>query len=127
MAKAFKGRYKEEAMLVRVHVIDDLESAMASGSHEEIPKILSIYRTYKGVEEARVFNLKGREVFTEEKGPNETMVEEMLRTGEIVHFDKEINRGKVVSYLIPIRNKPECYGCHGKSEALRGGLLLLCH
>ena len=124
MAKAFEGHYKEEAMLVRVHVIDDLESAMASGSHEEIPKVLNIYRAYKGVEEARVFNLKGREVFTEEKGPDETMVEEMLRTGEIVHFDKEINRGKVVSYLIPIRNKPECYGCHGKSEALRGGLLL---
>jgi len=124
MAKAFKGHYKEEAMLVRVHVIDDLESAMASGSHEEIPKVLSIYRTYKGVAEARVFNLKGREVFTEEKGPNETMVEEMLRTGEIVHFNKEINRGKVVSYLIPIRNKSECHGCHGKSEALRGGLLL---
>jgi signal transduction histidine kinase len=52
------------------------------------------------------------------------MVEEMVRTGEIVQFDKEINRGKVVSYLMPIRNKPECYGCHGKSEALRGGLLL---
>ena len=124
MAKAFKGRYKEEAMLVRTHVINELESAMASGSHEGITDVLSIYRAYRGVEEARVFNLKGREVFAEEKGPDETRVEEMLRTGEIVPFNKEINRGKVVSYLIPIRNKPECYGCHGKSETLRGGLLL---
>jgi signal transduction histidine kinase len=124
MAKAFEERYKEEAMLVRVHVIDELESAMASGLHEGITDVLSIYRTYKGVEEARVFNLKGREVFTKEKGPDETMVQEMVRTGEIVHFDKEINGGKVVSYLIPIRNRPECYGCHGKAEALRGALLL---
>ena len=124
MAKGFEKRYKEEAMLVRMHIIHDLESAMKSGTRGEISEVLSIYRACQGVEEVRIFDLKGHEVFAEQKGPDETRVQEMIRAGEIIYFDKEINGGPAVSYLIPIRNKPECHGCHGKSEALKGGLLL---
>lgn len=124
MAKGFEKRYKEEAMLVRTHIIHDLESAMKSGARGEISKVLNVYRTYEGVEEVRVFDLKGHEVFAEQKGPDEARVKEILKTEEIMQFDKEINGGPAVSYLIPIRNRPECHGCHGKAEALRGGLLL---
>jgi signal transduction histidine kinase len=124
MAKGFEKRYKEEAMLVRTHIIHDLESAMKSGARGEISKVLNVYRTYEGVEEVRVFDLKGHEVFAEQKGPDEARVKEILKTEEIMQFDKEINGGPAVSYLIPIRNRPECNGCHGKAEALRGGLLL---
>ena len=56
--------------------------------------------------------------------PDETRVQEMIKTGEIIFFDKEINGRPATSFLIPITNKPECYGCHDKSEALKGGLLL---
>jgi signal transduction histidine kinase len=72
----------------------------------------------------RVFDRKGSEVFAEQKGPDEPRVKEMLRTGEIIHFGKKTKEGPATSFLIPIRNKPECYRCHDKSEAPRGGLLL---
>ncbi len=122
--KGFEKHYKKEAMLIRTHIIDDLESAMKSGAHGEISEVLNIYRTHEGVEEVRVFDLNGHEVFAEQKGPDEPRVREILKTEEIIQFDKEINGGQAASYLIPIRNKPECYRCHGKSETLRGGLLL---
>ena len=124
MAKGFEKHYKEEAMLVRMHIIHDLESAMKSGTRGEISGVLSICRAYQGVEEVRIFDLKGHEVFAEQKGPDEARVGEIIKTEEIIQFDKEINGGPAVSYLIPIKNKPECHGCHGKSEALKGSLLL---
>jgi signal transduction histidine kinase len=124
MTKSFEKQYKEEAMLVRTHIIHDLESAMKSRTHGEISEVLSICRGYQGVEEVRIFDLKGHEVFYEQQGPDETRVQEMIRTGEIIYFDKEINGGPAASFLIPITNKPECHRCHDKSEALRGGLLL---
>ena len=124
VAKGFEKRYKEEAMLITTPIIHDLESAMKSGACGEMSEVLNVYRTYEGVEEVRVFDLKGHEVFAEQKGPDEPKVKEILKTEEIMQFDKEINGGPVVSYLIPIRNKPECHRCHGKSELLTGGLLL---
>ena len=124
MAKGFERGYKEEAMLFRTHIINDLENAMKSGIRGEMPEILNLYRTYEGVKELRVFDLKGHEVFAKQKGPDEARVREIIKTGEIMQFDKEINGGPVVSYLIPIRNKPECHRCHGETEALLGGLLV---
>ena len=124
MAKGFEKQHKEEAMLIRTYIIYGLETAMKSGARREISRVLSVYRSHQGVEEVRIFDLKGHEVFSEQQGPDETKVQEMVRTGEILYFDKEINGGPAASFLIPIRNKPECYRCHGKSEALRGGLLL---
>ena len=124
MAKGFEKQHKEEAMLVRTHIAYGLESAMKSGAHGEISEVLNIYRAYQGVEEVRIFDLKGHEVFSEQQGPDETRVQEMIRTGKTIYFDKEIHGGPAASFLIPIRNKPECYRCHDKSDALRGGILL---
>jgi signal transduction histidine kinase len=124
IAKGFEKRYKAEAMLIRTHIIDGLENAMTSGAHEDISEVLNIYRTYQGVEEVRVFDRKGHEVFAEQKGPDETRVQEMLRKTETIEFEKEIKNGPAFSFLIPIRNKPECHRCHDESETLRGGLLL---
>ena len=111
-------------MLVRTHIIRGLESAMESGARGEISELLNVYRAYQGIEEVRIFDLKGHEVFSEQQGPDETRVQEMVRTGEIIYFDKETNGGPAASFLIPITNKPECQRCHDKREALRGGLLL---
>ena len=124
IAKALNKQYKEKAMLVRTHIIRGLESAMESGARGEISELLNVYRAYQGIEEVRIFDLKGHEVFSEQQGPDETRVQEMVRTGEIIYFDKETNGGPAASFLIPITNKPECQRCHDKREALRGGLLL---
>ena len=77
-------------MFARTHIIHDLENTMVSGAHEEISEVLNMYRAYKGVEEVMVFNLKGQEVFAGEKSRYDAGVEEMVRTGEILPFDKTI-------------------------------------
>ncbi len=116
--------YKEKAMLISLHIIDDLESVMLRNAHEEIFKTLDIYRGSKEVEEVRIFNTKGKEIFFQEQGPPEANVEKVLRTGDPVIFPKVMNKKDVTSFIIPIKNKPECYTCHGKTETLRGALLL---
>ncbi len=124
MTKGLEKHYKKEALLIMTDILHELESAMKSGAHEEISNVLNVYRTYEGVEEVRVFDPKGHEVFTKQKGPDEPRVKEILKTEEIMQFDKKIKGEPAVSYLIPIRDKPKCYRCHRKPEALRGGVLL---
>jgi signal transduction histidine kinase len=124
MTKSLEKRYKKEALHITTDILHELESAMKSGAHGEISEALNIYRIFEGVEEIRAFDLKGHEVFTEQKGPDEPRVKEIIKTEEIIKFDKTINGEPAASYLIPIRNKPECHRCHGKSEVLMGGLLL---
>jgi signal transduction histidine kinase len=124
MVKAFEKHYEEEAMLVRTHVVHDLETAMLSKNHEGIHKVLALYRNYKNVIELRIFGPHGKEVFTREVGPPEKSIQETLSTGKVISFEKESGRGQVVSYVIPILNKSYCQSCHGKEEGPRGALLL---
>jgi PAS domain S-box-containing protein len=125
LREEIQGDYKEKAMLISLHIIDDLESVMLQNAHEEILKTLAIYKGYKKeVEEVRIFNIQGKEVFSQEQGLPEAKVEEVLRSGEPIHYHKEMNKRDVATFIIPIKNRPECYACHGKGERLRGALLL---
>lgn len=124
MARTFERHYTEEARIIRTHVFKDIESAMLSKNHQEIPKILNTYRTHKGVEEVRVFDPKGQEAFTENKGYFEEKVAEGLKTGMPTSFGKEIHGKQVISFITSIQNKPECHRCHGSGERIRGALLL---
>jgi two-component system, NtrC family, sensor kinase len=124
MYRAFKEHYKEEAFLIQTQIVDDLSAAMLSKSHEGIMKALAVHRRKKELKEIRVFDLKGREVFTEDKGLSEKRVKEALLSGEKTSFDKAINGENVTSYIIPLVNKPKCHACHGEREKLRGAVLL---
>ncbi|MGZ3495686.1 MAG: sensor histidine kinase [Thermodesulfobacteriota bacterium] len=126
LREEIQGDYKEKAMLMSLHIIDDLESVMLQGNaHEEIFKTLAIYKGYKKeVEEVRIFNIQGKEVFSQEQGRPESKVAEVLRSGEPIHYYKEMNKRDVATFIIPIKNRPECYACHGKGDVLRGALLL---
>jgi signal transduction histidine kinase len=124
LAEEIENDYKERAILIGTHIIHDIGSATVSKTHGAIQDTLNIYRNYKDVEEVRVFNLKGDEILSKVTSSPEVRVNEALRTGESIHFQKEINKKEVASYIIPIMNKPECHSCHGKSEPLRGALLL---
>jgi signal transduction histidine kinase/HAMP domain-containing protein len=124
MAEEIKDDYKEKADLMSFHIIEDLESSMLRRNHEDIFRILDTYKGHKDVEEARLFNPKGKEMFVQQPGRHEPRVEEVFRTGAAIDFYQETDKGKVATFIIPIKNKPECHRCHEKSEPLRGALLL---
>jgi len=124
MAEEIQGDYKEKAALMGTHIIHDLEVSMMRRIHQDVSSTLDIYRTYKEVEEVRIFDRKGKEVFVQEPGPQETRVEEVLRKGAPIQFQKRINKREVATFIIPIKNKSPCHTCHEKEEALRGALLL---
>ena len=124
VAKEIEGDYKERATLIGTHIIHDLESSMLRRIHGEIFTTLDLYKSYKDIEEARIFNTKSKEVFVEGESSSEAGVEEVIRTGEPFSFYKKIKNRKATTFIIPIRNKLECHGCHEKSEPLRGALLL---
>jgi PAS domain S-box-containing protein len=123
-AGEYKKHYREKANLIWTHIIDDIEQAMIARAHDFILKTLNLYREYEEVKEVRVFNEKGREVFSPQPGPPDPRVEETLRTGGLAQFHKMIGGREVDSYVIPLRNKPECHQCHDKNEKVRGALLL---
>jgi len=124
MAEEIQGDYKEKAALMGTHIVHDLEVSMIRSIHQDVSITLDIYRTYKEVEEVRIFDGKGKEVFAREPGPQETKVEEALRKGAPIQFQKKINERDVATFIIPIKNKSPCHTCHEKGEAVRGALLL---
>jgi two-component system, NtrC family, sensor kinase len=124
MAEEIQGDYREKAALMGTHIIHDLEASMIRMIHQDVSSTLDIYRTYNEVEEVRIFDKNGKEVFTQEPGPQETRVEEVLRKGAPIQFQKRINERDVATFIIPIKSKSPCHTCHEKGEALRGALLL---
>jgi two-component system, NtrC family, sensor kinase len=124
MAEEIKEDYKEKAGLIGTHIIHDIETSMVTKIHGRIFDVLSIYRKHKDVEEVKIFNSKGREVFVQGQGTTDIKVEEALRTGGPVQVHKRIGQKDVTTFIIPIKFKPECSGCHEKREGLRGALLL---
>ena len=116
--------YEEKALLIATHIIHDLETGMLLRVHQEISGTLDLYKRYKDVEEVKVFSLTGQEVLSNEKGPLEPRVAEVLRTGEPIRFHKQIDDRPVTSFVVPIKNRAECHSCHDKNEARRGALLL---
>lgn len=123
-AREYKKHYREKANLIWTHIIDDIEQAMVSEAHGFILKTIELYRRYDEVKEVRVFNQKGQEVFSQKPGPPDLRVEETLRTGALIQSQKEIGQRECDSYIIPLKNKPECHQCHDKNEKVRGALLL---
>jgi two-component system NtrC family sensor kinase len=120
----FQKDHEEKAILIARHIGHDLEEEMRFKHHEGIINALDFYKKYREVEELRVFNIKGEEVFAREQGPPEARLAEALRTGKMIHFHKQGHQRNVAAFIIPLENKPECQGCHGKNEALRGALSL---
>ena len=120
----FEKDYNDKAMLIKDHVIHSLSEGMTYEHGDRIIKSLDFFRKYKEVEELRVFNPKGKEVFAREEAPPEARLDEALRTGIPIHFHKILNQRNVAAYVIPMRNEPKCQNCHGKSEPLRGAILL---
>jgi len=124
LAQEIEDDYKEKATLMWTHIIHDLEESMIRRVHQDVSRTLDIYRTYKEVEEVRIFNRNGKEVFAQGPASPETKVEEVLRMGHPIQFAKKINQRNVSSFIIPIKNKPVCHTCHEKVDVLRGALLL---
>jgi signal transduction histidine kinase len=116
--------YKAKAVLMGTHIAHDFGTAMISQNHQSIRETLDLYRNYEGVEELRLFNRNGEEIFFKKWNPPEARVMDSLSTGESIHFHKRFNNQEVVSYINPIRNNPECQGCHAQKEPLLGALLL---
>ncbi len=119
----FEMRYQEKALLIWTHIIHDLESAMISRSHASLLRLPRIYRPF-AVEEIRFFNPDGREALGSTAASPDPQVMETLKTGKQAHYYKTINDHEAAAYVIPIRNKPECFDCHGEAKDLRGALLL---
>jgi PAS domain S-box-containing protein len=116
--------YKEKAMLVWDHVLADLEEGMVFKKHEWVLRTLNKYRASKEIKELRIFGLGGKEAFYKEKGPSEPRVEEVLKTGNRITFYKAVGTCDVLTYVIPILGKQECYGCHEKGREVLGALML---
>jgi nitrogen fixation/metabolism regulation signal transduction histidine kinase len=124
LAEAIQEDYKEKATLIWTHIIHDIEESMIRRIHPDISRTLDIYKSYKEVEEVRIFNRHGSEVFTQGPASLEPRVEEVIRNGHPIQFEKKMAQGYATTFIIPIQNKQVCHSCHERSDPLRGALLL---
>jgi PAS domain S-box-containing protein len=128
LADELEKQYEEKALLIWRHVLHDLETGMILRDHRGIENNLTAYRTDNEMLELRLFNRQGEEIFSDQKGPSDPKVEEALKAGAPAKFQKTIeglfNGKEAASYILPIRNKPECQECHGKSDEVRGAYLI---
>lgn len=74
MVKEIEDDYREKATLMGTHIIHDLEGSMIRRIHQDVSETIGTYRTYEEVEEVRIFDKDGKEVFTREPGPQEINV-----------------------------------------------------
>ena len=124
LADELEKQYEEKALLIWKHVLHDLETGMILRDHRGIENNLKAYRTDNEMLELRLFSRQGEEIFSDQKGPSDPKVEEALKAGAPAKFRKTINGKEAASYIFPIRNKPECQECHGKSDEVRGAYLV---
>lgn len=122
--QGLEKQYREKADLIWKHIIADLEEGMIFRNHQWVFNTLNGYRDSEEVEELKIFDTKGREVFFRNEASYLPRIEEILRAGKTVHFDTDIGKERAASYVIPLKNKPECQECHGDSEKFRGALLI---
>src|SRR4030042_4378388 len=112
--------YKEKVDLMATHIIHDIGTVTASRPHEEMSGVLKIYREFNNVEEARVFDPQGEEVFCEVKGTPQARAKEALATGKAIHFNQEINKKEEESYILPIHTQPASHRCQGATYSHGG-------
>jgi nitrogen fixation/metabolism regulation signal transduction histidine kinase len=115
---------EEKALLILEHVLHDLEEDIPLTPHKRIPETLNVYRGRKEIQAIRLFNNQGREVFANEEGPGEPNLAQVLHTGNLFHYHQQGAGMEVANYLIPLKNKPQCFACHSHEENMRGILAL---
>jgi two-component system, NtrC family, sensor kinase len=117
--------HKEKALLIWNHILFDLEQAMRHRTHGTIPEAIDFFRRMEGIREIRVFDWGGNEAFSRAGGKADPKVKEALQESKIVSYRQGTGENEVASYVIPIRSKPDCRGCHQKGGGdLIGGVLL---
>ncbi len=124
LAEEMEQDYFEKASLIWTHILHDLENAMLRINHEEIFSTLNIYKSYQDVQEVRIFNSKGEEVFQRGEKKHAPQVAEVLRNGRLSQYQQKEGSQKISTFIIPIENKPICQKCHPTNEPLRGAILL---
>lgn len=122
--REFEKRDTEKAELIWAHVSHDLGQDTGPSHPGMILDTLNVYRNVQKIPEARMFNIKGEEIFFRQKGPAEPRIQEVLKTGRAVHFAKKTETEHLYTFIFPIENKPLCQTCHGRNELVRGALLL---
>jgi signal transduction histidine kinase/HAMP domain-containing protein len=117
-------QYLRFATLFGRDVAFELEEMMLHKTPGEIPGLVDRLKAEELVEELRIFDNKGREVFSRVQGPAEPLVREALRMGQPLNYRKMVGDVPVYSSIYPIKNKPECHRCHESRDIFRGAILL---
>src|SRR5512142_1036499 len=71
LAEELERQYEEKASLIWKHVIHDLEEGMILRDHRGIANTLKVYRTEREMLELKLFDSRGREIFSDQKGPSD--------------------------------------------------------
>jgi diguanylate cyclase (GGDEF)-like protein/PAS domain S-box-containing protein len=117
--------YQTNAKLLTLTVEKGLISAMKEGRNQDVQKALEDVGTQEEIKEIIVFDRKGRIVRSSNRANIGRMVDketmDLYASGKGADVALE-DSSNVLSFISPIYNGPDCFGCHPPSERINGVL-----
>jgi len=115
--------YRQNAKVLASTIEKGLIPAMKEGRNQDVQKILDDVGTQEEIVSVRIFDEKGGIIRSTNRGDIGGMVDEktleIYKSGNGGEASGEYNT-QVFTFLKPINNSPECYGCHPKSKKVNG-------
>jgi diguanylate cyclase (GGDEF)-like protein/PAS domain S-box-containing protein len=104
-----------------------VNASMKKGHHEDVDNILKEANRSDFVNRVMIYDNTGKPISRLEKavgdgGPYPDIVPKVLNglaKGDVSDV-REQGGSRIITYYSPIRNKAECFGCHGRQAALNG-------
>ena len=141
----------EQSMLkLTDSVMAGLRSVMLAGSADIAHAYAKSLNEIPEITDFRIVRITGEEAFKDNKTisdvnrrrgeevfvPHETesvhqvlpaddpLLKRAQEETEPIAFYREVDAGRILTFLAPIRNQGGCYKCHGKTQSVRGVLML---
>lgn len=118
-----KEQFEKKADLYANDVARDIEGIISPRT-TSISEMIASHRLPGMVDEIRIFDLNGKEIFTDKPGPPLPKVPEALGRGARLFFLEKKRGDDYALFIAPIRNGSGCRVCHGKEEKALGAVLV---
>jgi len=118
--------YRRNARLLASTVEKGFISAMKEGRSEDVQKVIQDVGTQPEILSVRIFDPQGKVLRSTDKEEIGKMVDrrtiDLYKSSEAEGSYSTEDDGRVLNFLKPIYNGPQCFGCHGPENTVNGVL-----
>ncbi|MFC1988366.1 hypothetical protein ACFLVJ_00820 [Chloroflexota bacterium] len=123
--QSLQANFRESTITLAAMLRDSLERDMLLADQEHVQQTVVLLASRELVSDVTVLSDERRVYVSSEVSligqvrDNET-IERAFASGEAVTRNANYNGKENLYVVLPIFNKPDCYGCHGSEQKIRG-------